>query len=93
MFQNQVVTASTDNVICFWNSFSGNEQKMIKIPSDIAKSEKNEIIQQIRFPFKNKKDLLMVILNNGEIYVIETQSEKMLKLNQHSEKNNSSHDL
>ena len=23
----------------------GNEQKMIKIPSDIAKSEKNEIIQ------------------------------------------------
>jgi hypothetical protein len=35
----------------------------------------------------------MVILNNGEIYVIETQSEKMLKLNQHFEKNNSSHDL
>ena len=50
---------------------------MIKIPSDIAKSEKNEIIQQIRFPFKNKKDLLMVILNNGEIYIIETQSEHL----------------
>jgi hypothetical protein len=35
----------------------------------------------------------MVILNNGEIYVIETQSEKFLKLNQHFEKNNSGYDL
>ena len=35
----------------------------------------------------------MVILNIGEIYIIETQSEKFLKLNQHFDKNNSSNDL
>lgn len=38
---------------------------MLKIPTDIAKTEKNETIQCIKFPFKNKKDLLMVIMNNG----------------------------
>jgi hypothetical protein len=34
--ENQLVTASVDNVICFWNSFVGDESKKVIFPSDIA---------------------------------------------------------
>ena len=34
--ENQLVTASVDNLICFWNSFNGVESKKIKVPETIA---------------------------------------------------------
>ena len=34
--ENQLVTGSVDNIICFWNSFNGVESKMIKVPEEIA---------------------------------------------------------
>jgi len=39
-FENQLVTGSVDNVICFWNSFNGVESKKIVLPSDIADLQK-----------------------------------------------------
>jgi hypothetical protein len=35
----------------------------------------------VKFPFPSKKDLLLVIINNGECYMLETQSEKFLEFN------------
>ena len=34
--ENQLVTGSVDNVICFWNSFNGVESKKIVVPETIA---------------------------------------------------------
>ena len=43
--------------------------------------EKGQFIQHIKFPFPNKKDLLLIIINNGECYMLETQSDKILDFN------------
>lgn len=79
--ENQLVTGSVDNVICFWNSFNGVESKKIVIPESIASLYKGENISYVRFPFKSKKDILLIIINNGECYVLETQSEKYFEFN------------
>jgi WD40 repeat protein len=70
--ENQCVTGSVDNIICFWNSFNGVESKKIEIPEEIASLNKGQFIQHVKFPFPNKKDLLLVIINNGECYMLET---------------------
>ena len=41
---NRLVTGSVDNVICFWNSFSGVESKKIKLPEEIASLQRGETI-------------------------------------------------
>lgn len=79
--ENQLVTGSVDNVICFWNSFNGVESKKIVIPESIASLYKGQTLQYVRFPFKNKKDLIIIIINNGECYALETQSERFLEFN------------
>ena len=80
-FENQLVTGSVDNVICFWNSFNAVESKKIKLDNRIASVRDGETISYIRFPFKNKKDLLLVVINNGDCYILETQTEKFFELN------------
>jgi hypothetical protein len=73
---NLLVTASIDNVICLWNNFSATEWKKIPLPKQFGTPEKNELIQYVRYPFADikenldfdatiKKDLVMVIMNNG----------------------------
>lgn len=34
--ENQLVTASVDNVLCFWDSFNGKESKSFTLPGEIA---------------------------------------------------------
>jgi WD40 repeat protein len=79
--ENQLVTASMDNIICFWNSFNGVESKKIILPEEIADLTKGQTIQYVRFPFQDKKDLLMVIINNGDCFILETQTEKFIEFN------------
>jgi orotate phosphoribosyltransferase-like protein len=67
-----LVTASTDNVICFWKSFTGVESKKVVIPDDIVSAEKGNNVQYVKFPFANRKDYLLVVTNNGEMYILET---------------------
>jgi len=74
-----LVTGSIDNVLCFWNSFSGTESKKFVPPDEIASSYKGQKIVYVKFPFATHKDLLMIILNTGNCYVLETQSEKFLE--------------
>ena len=33
---NLIVSASTDNVLCFWNAYSGTESKSFKVPEYIG---------------------------------------------------------
>jgi hypothetical protein len=42
--ENQCVTGSVDNIICFWNSFNGVESKKIVIPDELANLKKGEFI-------------------------------------------------
>ena len=90
--ENQLVTASMDNIICFWNSFNGVESKKIILPEEIADLTKGQTIQYVRFPFHDKKDLLMVIINNGDCFILETQSEKFIEFNRTSTVLNKSFD-
>jgi len=77
-----LVTASIDNVICFWNSFSGVESKKIELPTEIADQTKGKCIQHVRYPFPKKKDLLLVIINNGDCFMVETQTERFMEFKQ-----------
>jgi len=70
--ENQLVTGSTDNVICIWNSFNGEESKKILVPADIAPAQRGRSIQYLRFPFKNKKEILLVVISDGACYILET---------------------
>lgn len=76
---NQLVTGSTDNVICLWNSFNAVESKKILVPEDIASAQNGLSIQFVKFPFPNKKEILLVVITNGDCYILETQSEKWLE--------------
>lgn len=76
-----MVTGSTDNVICFWNQFSATESKKITFPASIATMAKNQTVQYVRFPFPQRRDLILVIMNQGEMFICETQSEKFIKFN------------
>ena len=49
------------------------------MPSDIASQTRQQNIQYIRFPFKDKKDLLLIVMSGGQCYFLETQSEKFVK--------------
>jgi len=77
--ENNLVTASADNTICFWKSFAGVESKSVKIPSDIVSVERGWTVSFVRFPFKNRKDYLLVVITNGELYILETQNDTWLE--------------
>jgi hypothetical protein len=68
-----------DNIICFWNSFNGVESKKVHLPEEVASLEKDQSIQFVRFPFPEKKDILMIFINNGDCFVLETQTEKFME--------------
>lgn len=70
--ENQLVTASIDNIICFWNSFNGVESKKVQLPEEIASHEKAQCIQYVKFPFPEKKDILLIVINNGDCFILET---------------------
>jgi len=82
--ENNLVTASADNVICFWKSFAGVESKKVVIPNDIVSVEKGNNVQYVKFPFQNRKDYLLVVISNGEMYILETQTDTWMQF-KHSE--------
>jgi len=42
--ENQLVTGSVDNILCFWNSFNGVESKKIVLPEEVANLHRGESI-------------------------------------------------
>lgn len=35
----------------------------------------------VKFPFPEKKDILLIVINNGDCYILETQTEKFMEFN------------
>ena len=68
-------------LICLWNSFNAVESKKIIIPDEIASAQSGKSIQYLKFPFADKKEILLVVITNGDCYILETQSEKWLEFN------------
>ena len=76
---NQIVSASTDNVLCFWNAYSGTESKSYTVPEYIGDKYKEMHIIYIKFVFDHLKDILLIVFNDGSCYLFDTQSEKFLQ--------------
>ena len=36
-------------------------------------------MSSVRFPFKNRKEYLLVVITNGELYILETQNDTWLE--------------
>ena len=73
-----MVTASIDNSIIYWNSYSGKESKKITVPEDMASLKDGNIIQKIKFADAHNDDFLLVFISNGDIFVLERQSESFI---------------
>ena len=68
---NQMVTASLDNLIIFWNSYSRKEAKRIQIPEDMASKQKGTTVHAVKFASKNNDDFVLLFMSNGEIFVVD----------------------
>lgn len=76
--QNHMATASDDNTIIFWNSYNGREGKIIHLPDNLTAGE-GEYIQSIRFALRDSNDFLFIFMTDGNIYILETQSETFVE--------------
>ena len=78
---NHMATASLDNTIIFWNTFNAKEGKRVEVPESLTR-DKNDIqstIQAIRFAMRDSNDFLFVFMSNGNVFILETQSETFLE--------------
>lgn len=71
-----MATAALDHSIIFWNTFSGSEGKCIVMPDELVAGNS---IQSIRFALRESNDFLFVFMCNGDIYILETQSETFVE--------------
>jgi hypothetical protein len=69
--ENALATASVDNVIAFWNTFVGTESKHYKMPRSLVQSEINQNIQSVRFLKGRDHRYLLIIINTGQIYMMD----------------------
>jgi len=74
---NHMATCSLDHSIIFWNSYNAQEGKRVQIPADIL--EPGSTVQSIRFALKNSNDFLFVFMSNGDMFILETQSETFIE--------------
>ena len=70
--ENSLATASVDNVISFWNTFVGTESKHYKLPRTLVKTEINQNIQSIRFMRGRLHMYLIIVINTGQIYIMDS---------------------
>jgi len=73
-----MVTASMDNVIIYWNSYSGKEAKQVYMPEDMASIRNNNSISKIKFASLDSDEFLLVFTANGDIFVLDKQSESFV---------------
>lgn len=74
-----MVTGSIDNMLVFWNTYNGKENKFIKLPKSVANQQNGESIQQIKYASKESQEFLFVVISTGDFYIIETQREKFVE--------------
>lgn len=76
-FKSHIVTGSIDNVICFWQSFSATENKVIRIPSHLADPKRSQITN-LKFVDPESNEFLIVFMSDGTVFVIETLDESFM---------------
>lgn len=76
--ENSLATASVDNVISFWNTFVGTESKHFKLPRTLVKTEINQNIQSIRFMKGRLHRYLIIVINTGQIYIMDSVKVQLL---------------
>lgn len=74
-----MVTGSTDNLICFWNTFNGQITKRIQIPAAIAPPVKGNTLCYIKFAEKTSNELLLVFMSEGDVMCLDTMSETFVQ--------------
>ena len=72
---NTMVTASIDNIIVFWNSYNGKESKVIYMCRDMASLKEGKSVQKVLFANPMHDDFVLVFISNGDLFVLERQSE------------------
>lgn len=76
--KNNLVTASVDNLICFWNTFNGTITKKVTIPSHIIAPMKGNSICYLKFADFNSNEMLLVFMNEGEVLCLDAVSESFV---------------
>lgn len=62
-------------MLCFWNSFTGEQFKKFYLPHWMASVETGKYIAHVKWPFPEKKDFVLIILNEGSCYMLDVLSE------------------
>ena len=76
--ESQIISASNDNILSFWNSFSATESKQITLPAALGNMQESKSVHYVKYPFENMKDIVMIVMSQGEIYMLDTQAEEFL---------------
>ena len=76
--KGQMVSASIDNKICFWAAYTCTEMKnkMIKVPMNDGETDTGfgNYIQNVKYADVNSSEFIIIVMNNGAVYIFETQS-------------------
>ena len=70
-----MVSGSIDNRICFWTGYTGKQGACIAVPSAADGRGCNNFIQAVRFADRESADTVVVVMSEGEVYVLEQQSQ------------------
>lgn len=73
--KDQMVSGSIDNRICFWTGYTGKQGACIAVPSAADGRGCNNFIQAVRFADRESADTVVVVMSEGEVYVLEQQSQ------------------
>lgn len=76
-FKNNIATGSVENVICFWQSYSAVENKVIRIPREMA-NPLNRYVRHLKFMDPSSNEYLMVFMSDGVVFCLETLTENFI---------------
>lgn len=72
---NHTVTGSIDNMICFWQTFTGTVQKSIQIPHSVANPFKRNL-QHLKFAERDNQDFVICIMSDGLVLCLDAIAEQ-----------------
>ena len=74
--KNYLVTGSIDNMVCFWNAYDCKINKQVQMPEELAPISQGNSICTFKFADPSSNEHLLVFMNYGEVYLLDTVSEK-----------------
>lgn len=71
------MTASIDNVVCFWQSFNGEVQKSYTLPSAIA-NPFYRYISKLLFAERDSNEFVIIFMSDGAVFCLDALTETMM---------------